>query len=182
MFILRSIYSGCGGWPSICLVAALAGMAGGWPTVRAADRAAETAAAAQSADTTQRLLQTGWAKPARTYKPHTRWWWPGNALTQAEITWQLEQMAWMAPHRLDVSRAIRVGKNRLVVFVTNTLINYVTGLKTPSEVPVELQPRLGQANPALYEHSGLAKREMSENDLPPSGLLGPVRIVCRPIR
>ena len=30
---------------------------------------------------------------ARMFKPHTRWWWPGNALTKADITWQLEQMA-----------------------------------------------------------------------------------------
>ena len=24
--------------------------------------------------------------------PHTRWWWPGNPVSRAEITWQLEQM------------------------------------------------------------------------------------------
>lgn len=39
------------------------------------------------------MLKAGWEQPARTYKPHTRWWWPGNVLTKGDITWQMEQMA-----------------------------------------------------------------------------------------
>ena len=50
------------------------------------------AAVANDSNTLQ-TLKTGWEQPARTYKPHTRWWWLGNALTKADITWQLEQMA-----------------------------------------------------------------------------------------
>ncbi len=50
-----------------------------------------TAAAAES--NTLQTLKAGWDKPARIFKPHTRWWWPGNALTKTDITWQLEQMA-----------------------------------------------------------------------------------------
>src|SRR5690349_13349367 len=38
-------------------------------------------------------LVAGWNHPARSYKPHTRWWWPGNALTRQDLTFQLEQMA-----------------------------------------------------------------------------------------
>ena len=38
-------------------------------------------------------LKQGWDNPERTYRSHTRWWWPGNVLTKEEITWQLEQMA-----------------------------------------------------------------------------------------
>ena len=56
--------------------------AGGSLSVRATDAAGALA-----------TLQAGWRDPARTYKPHTRWWWPGNALTKADITWQLGQMA-----------------------------------------------------------------------------------------
>ena len=47
----------------------------------------------RAADTPLASLQAGWEKPACTYRPHTRWWWPGNALTKADITFQLEQMA-----------------------------------------------------------------------------------------
>ena len=102
----------------------------------------------------------------------------GN-IAEVELNGQTVGVAWMAPHRLDITRAVRPGKNMLVVKVTNTLINYVTGLKTPPEVPAELQSRLGQANPAMYENSHLASHEMSEVDLPPSGLMGPVQILWR---
>ena len=34
----------------------------------------------------------GWMNPKRTYRPHTRWWWPGNAVTQDGIRWELDQM------------------------------------------------------------------------------------------
>jgi hypothetical protein len=37
-------------------------------------------------------LLSVWLKPARTYRPHTRWWWPGSAVTAEGITRQLEQM------------------------------------------------------------------------------------------
>ena len=74
-------------------VAALACLTCLLSATRAADVPTVVAVATHSADATLRSLQTGWEEPARTYKPHTRWWWPGNALTNADITWQLEQMA-----------------------------------------------------------------------------------------
>lgn len=37
-------------------------------------------------------LVAGWLNPARTYRPHTRWWWPGNAVTKDGIIWELDQM------------------------------------------------------------------------------------------
>ena len=50
-------------------------------------------ASVAAADETLQTLRSGWESPARTYRPHTRWWWPGNALTKADITFQLAQMA-----------------------------------------------------------------------------------------
>ena len=38
-------------------------------------------------------IAAGWEHPGRSFKSHTRWWWPGNALTKQDITFQLEQMA-----------------------------------------------------------------------------------------
>ena len=86
-------------------------------------------------------------------------------------------VTWMPPYRLDITQAACKGKNRLVVLVTNTLINHVAGLKEPPEVPLDLQPRLGKANPGVYPQGKLARIEMSETDLPLSGLVGPVRIL-----
>ena len=81
----------------------------------------------------------------------------------------------MAPHRLDITAAARAGKNVLVVEVTDTLINYVSGMKAMPDVAPELQARLGHANPAIYENSGHIG-ETHETALPPSGLIGPVQI------
>jgi hypothetical protein len=37
-------------------------------------------------------LKAGWLDPPRSCRPHTRWWWPGSAVTKEGIRWQLEQM------------------------------------------------------------------------------------------
>jgi hypothetical protein len=37
-------------------------------------------------------LVAEWLNPPRSYRPHTRWWWPGNAVTRDGIAWELEQM------------------------------------------------------------------------------------------
>ncbi len=100
----------------------------------------------------------------------------GN-LAEVELNGQPVGVAWMVPYRLEVSQALRVGSNHLVVRVSNALINYVSGLKQATEVPVELQARLGTANADIYPEGSSARQEMNETDLPPSGLLGPVRLV-----
>ena len=100
----------------------------------------------------------------------------GN-LAEVELNGQAAGVAWMHPYRLDVSRLLRAGSNTLVLRVSDALINYVSGLKEPTEVPEELQARLGKANAEIYPEGGSAKQEMSETDLPPSGLIGPVRLV-----
>ena len=100
----------------------------------------------------------------------------GN-LAEVELNGQAVGVAWMQPYRLDVTRALRAGSNTLVLRVSDALINYVSGLKEPTEVPLELQARLGKANAAIYPQGSSASQEMNETDLPPSGLLGPVRLV-----
>lgn len=37
-------------------------------------------------------VYTGFVQPPSDCKPHTRWWWMGNALRKEDITWQLDQM------------------------------------------------------------------------------------------
>ena len=37
-------------------------------------------------------LLEGFASPPASYRPHTRWWWMGNAITKEELSWQLRQM------------------------------------------------------------------------------------------
>ncbi|MCA9438902.1 MAG: glycosyl hydrolase, partial [Candidatus Omnitrophica bacterium] len=37
-------------------------------------------------------IQDSFLSPPMDCFPHTRWWWPGSAVTKDEITWELEQM------------------------------------------------------------------------------------------
>ncbi|MGQ9633292.1 MAG: glycosyl hydrolase [Bryobacteraceae bacterium] len=37
-------------------------------------------------------LRSGWQHPPRSCRPHTRWWWPGSAVTREGILWHLDQM------------------------------------------------------------------------------------------
>ena len=100
-------------------------------------------------------------------------------IADVELNGKSVGVAWMWPYRLDITSAAHAGKNKLVVLVTNQLVNYVSGLKEAPDVPVELQPRLGKADPSIYKQSGIAKKDMSQTDLPPSGLMGPVQIVWK---
>jgi hypothetical protein len=100
-------------------------------------------------------------------------------VAEVQLNGQPLGVAWMWPYRFDMSKAAVAGKNKLVVLVTNQLVNYVSGLKETTEVPVELQPRLGKADPTIYKQSNIAKNDMSQTDLPPSGLMGPIQIVWR---
>jgi hypothetical protein len=38
-------------------------------------------------------IQQSFKNPPADCWPHTRWWWPGNPVSEEEITWQLEQMS-----------------------------------------------------------------------------------------
>lgn len=100
-------------------------------------------------------------------------------IAEVELNGKKVGVAWMWPYRLDITSAVHAGKNKLAVLVTNQLVNYVSGLKEAPEVPIELQPRLGKADPSIYQRSSIAKNDMSQTNLPPSGLMGPVQIVWR---
>jgi hypothetical protein len=98
-------------------------------------------------------------------------------IADVQLNGQSMGVSWMIPYRLDITRAAIIGKNKLVVLVTNQLVNHVSGLKEAPEVPLELQSRLGKANPKIYKRSRLFSKDMTESNLPPSGLMGPIQIV-----
>ena len=59
--------------------------------VRAKEIEARIAGAKTAAETIA-ALKTGWENPPSTYRTHTRWWWPGNAVTKEGIDFQLQEM------------------------------------------------------------------------------------------
>ncbi len=81
---------------------------------------------------------------------------------------------WMREQEFPVDGMLHPGKNTLVVEVTNTLINRVSGLDAFPAIAPELQQRLGEG---LDHSERVEKKLLGFEPLPPSGLLGPVRIV-----
>ena len=78
---------------------------------------------------------------------------------------------WMRCQRLEVTGSAKPGINKLVVLVTNTLINRISAMTQPPPVPNELVPRFGAA--AVLRET---PREFGFTALPASGLIGPVQI------
>ena len=80
---------------------------------------------------------------------------------------------WMREQKLNVTEALKSGKNKLVVLVTNTGINRASAFKEPPPVPQELVARFGSG--LVYQSA----REFGFSPLPPSGLMGPVRLIIK---
>ncbi len=80
---------------------------------------------------------------------------------------------WMRGQTLDMTSLAVEGANQLVVSVTNTLINRVSGLKEFPPVPEEFRERLGRG---VQDDHSPAHALLGYTPLPRSGLLGPVEI------
>ncbi len=91
-------------------------------------------------------------------------------------------IAWRRPYHLNVTALVQQGTNLLDVHVTNTLINVVSKMQKPPGVPAELVPHYGNTADIYHEGFGVwSQREKGFTPLPPSGLLGPVRLLGRRI-
>lgn len=85
----------------------------------------------------------------------------------------------MHPYRFDIAHAALTGRNHLSVRVTNLLLNHVAGLKEMPAIPAKLRERLGDRELSAASALGATRRDQARRRLPPSGLLGPVRVVVR---
>ena len=81
---------------------------------------------------------------------------------------------WMRGQNLEISQLVQTGENKLVLLVTNTLINRISAMTEPNPVPENLVERFGSAPTPT---PGSLPREFGFQPLPASGLLGPVKIV-----
>jgi hypothetical protein len=82
---------------------------------------------------------------------------------------------WMRGQTLDITKAIKVGENEVTVFVTNTLINRISGMEKAPPVPEHLVSQYGNGT-TDYSRGRQKTIEMDFQPLTPSGLLGPVKI------
>lgn len=89
-------------------------------------------------------------------------------------------VVWMQPYTIDVTHSIKPGSNHLEILVTNTLINYVSGMEQLPDVPDDLRSHYGTTADTYREGTMVWNRkEKGFHPLPMSGLLGPVRIIAR---
>ena len=81
---------------------------------------------------------------------------------------------WMRGQTLDITGKVQEGSNHMKIWVTNTLINRVSGFKEPPPVPEELIPYYGSG---VTSYSAGFRGPIGFEPLPASGLLGPVKIM-----
>ncbi|MEA2068125.1 MAG: hypothetical protein U9P12_02885, partial [Verrucomicrobiota bacterium] len=85
---------------------------------------------------------------------------------------------WMQPYRLDISKQIKPGRNRLEIRVANLLWNYAAGLKEPKPIPEDLQAHYGTTwNQKYNGWNSLQEIKKHRDKRLPSGLIGPVRLL-----
>ncbi|RLD75886.1 MAG: hypothetical protein DRJ10_14475, partial [Bacteroidetes bacterium] len=95
----------------------------------------------------------------------------GN-IAEVEINGKKAGIVWMKGQKCDITQLIKKGKNNLSIKVTNTNINRVSSFKNAVPVPENLVDDFGSA-----KISGSLPREFGFEPLPPSGLMGPVKII-----
>ncbi|MCK5366985.1 MAG: hypothetical protein KAQ62_00475, partial [Cyclobacteriaceae bacterium] len=95
----------------------------------------------------------------------------GN-IGEVEINGKNAGTIWMKGQKCDISHLVNKGENELTVYVTNTNINRVSAFKELVPVPDDLVDKFGEAKPATR-----LPREFGFEPLPPSGLMGPVKII-----
>ena len=96
----------------------------------------------------------------------------GN-VAEVELNGRRVGVRWMRGQLLEVTWIVAAGPNTLVVDVTNTLINRVSGLEELPPVPEHLRFRYGGDRVGAQSPS---RRLLGYEPLPVSGLLGPVEI------
>jgi hypothetical protein len=96
-------------------------------------------------------------------------------------------VVFMPPYKVDITDLVEQGTNRLTVKITNVLFNYINSLEGPTPIPKELQDRFGERGTKIEEFKKknytrflrflYQEIEMTDAELPQSGLMGPVRII-----
>jgi hypothetical protein len=98
-------------------------------------------------------------------------------VADVEVNGTAAGVAWMQPYRLDITRFLRAGRNQLTVKVTNLLIHHVRGMKEMPPIPENLRERYGQRRQDYDDGLNVVQRDQTAEPVPPSGLLGPVRLL-----
>lgn len=94
----------------------------------------------------------------------------GN-IGEVEINGKQAETIWMKGQKCEISQLVKEGQNELTIYVTNTNINRVSAFYEALPVPDHLVDKYGKAKAIQHK-----QREYGFEPLPPSGLMGPVKI------
>ncbi len=116
-------------------------------------------------------LREGWKNPPATYRPHTRWWWPGNAVTKEGITWQLEQMKDKGLGGVEIMSFTKVYEKGNIEFDSPRFVEmagYVVDecRRLGMEVSLSLGPGWNHGNSQVPEANRSKVLSYSEKDIP----------------
>lgn len=112
-------------------------------TVRAADLERQITGA-KTQEETLAALRKGWENPPSTYRTHTRWWWPGNAVTKEEIDWELEQMKEQGFGGVEIMSFLKIYDKGNIEFGSPEFFDMVAHtVKKARELGMEVTPPLG---------------------------------------
>lgn len=84
-------------------------------------------------------------------------------------------VTWKRPHLHEVTKLVKPGKNFIEVRVSNRLINSVAGLKRPESADQVIE-KYGSYNERQQWYA-IMSREYGAENIPPAGLIGPVKLV-----
>ena len=115
-------------------------------------------AQAGGVEETLAALRAGWADPSATYRPHTRWWWPGNAVTREGIDWQLAQMKAQGFGGVEIMSWMKFYERGNIEFESPEFIAMVKHVVDRSrelglEVSLSLGPGWGLGNARIPEEN-----------------------------
>jgi len=111
--------------------------------VRAADIGRRVDSAKNQQETLA-ALREGWDNPPSTYRPHTRWWWPGNAVTKEGIDWELEQMKAQGLGGVEIMSFLKIYDKGNIEFGSPEFFDMVDHtVQKARELGMEVTPPLG---------------------------------------
>jgi len=99
-----------------------------------------------------------------------------HEVASVKINGQEAGKVWMQPYRVDISKQVKPGKNRMEITVANLLWNYAASLEQPTPVPAELQEHYGTGENDKYRAWDNFQRQKERQSRTPSGLIGPVKL------
>ncbi len=101
-------------------------------------------AGAKTQEETLAVLREGWKNPPSTYRTHTRWWWPGNAVTKEGIDWELEQMKEQGFGGVEIMSFLKVYDKGNIEFGSPEFFDMVAHTVAKArELGMEVTPPLG---------------------------------------